>query len=174
MAVVLDVELRQANSSAVQTQRSARCSKRAARARDRAPYRIRMPASTTVGLTKQVCTLTTRGRTGWTRRLARLVAAGAGDEQRAAVQVGVHLAGGPAQQLADRAVAADDLDGGLDVAVRPLLEPAALVRVDRHHVGDRCGRRAVGELGGACRGLRSSASVPWTDATGTRSSVRWA
>ena len=87
------------------------------------------------------------------------------------MQVGVDRTGRPSQQLAGGPVASDDLDARLDEAVHPLLEPATLPWVDRHHVGHRAGRAGPGSAGGACRGLRSRARVPWTDATGTRIGV---
>ena len=69
------------------------------------------------------------------RRLAGPVPAGAGDQLRPAGEVVVHVAGGPAQQLGDRPVAADDLDRRLGVAPRPLLQLAAPAPVDRDDVG---------------------------------------
>ena len=107
-----------------------------------------MLASATVGVTKRVCTLRTCGRTGCTRPTPGLVPAGAGDEDRAAVQVGVDLAGRPAQQLAGRPVAADDLDGGLGEAARPLLDLGQLVPSARpagRAAGSRCRLEVEGE-----------------------------
>ena len=96
-------------------------------------------------------------------RADRLYAADAGqvasrprDEESAAVQVGVDRAGGPPQQLARRPVASDDLDARLDEPVHPLLQPAAVGRVDGDHVGDRPGGRAsaapVARVAGSGRG----------------------
>ena len=81
-----------------------------------------MLVSAAVEVTNDVQTLSTCGRTDSHPSDAGTVTARSGDEHRAAVQIGVHLARRPAQQLAGRAVAAHDLDRGLREPWRPLLD----------------------------------------------------
>ena len=66
------------------------------------------------------------------------------DQLRPAGEVLVDLRRGPAQQLADRAVASGDLDRGLREPVGPRHELSALAHVERVHGGQRGWPRVVG------------------------------
>ena len=81
--------------------------------------------------------------------------AGPGDQLGAAAEVGVHVRPGPAQQLGHRAVAADDLDRGLGVALRPLLHPTAQRLLD----APRRRRRAAARPRSTSRGSQPGPGV---------------